>query len=196
MSIAELLVVTPMVPADLDEIMLVERQAFQDPWSRRMYLTDLTQNNLATYLVLRSERVGLPGILAYGGFWLLGEDAHIATIATHPAWRGCCMGQWLLVALLDAADARQATRATLEVRASNVAAQRLYEKLGFEVAGLRRRYYRDGEDGLIMTTSSLNSPEMVARINTARAEARLRAAKCLARVLGDAVDGDRQPGQE
>ena len=191
MSVAELLVVTPMVPADLDEIMLVERQAFQDPWSRRMYLTDLTQNNLATYLVLRSEQAGLPGILAYGGFWLLGEDAHIATIATHPAWRGCCMGQWLLVALLDAANARQATGATLEVRASNVAAQRLYEKLGFEVAGLRRRYYRDGEDGLIMTTSSLNSPEMVARINTARAEARLRAAKCLARVLGDAVSRTR-----
>lgn len=202
MSVAELLVVTPMVPADLDEIMLVERQAFHDPWSRRMYLTDLTQNDLATYLVLRSarlrrsEQAGPPGILAYGGFWLLGEDAHIATIATHPAWRGCGMGQWLLTALLEAADARHAARATLEVRSSNMAAQRLYEKLGFEVAGLRRCYYRDGEDGLIMTTPSLNAPEMIARIDAAREEARLRAVECLERVLGDAVSGDRQPGQE
>jgi ribosomal-protein-alanine N-acetyltransferase len=185
-----------MVPADLDEIMLVERQAFQDPWSRRMYLTDLTQNNLATYLVLRSgrlrrsEQAGLPRILAYGGFWLLGEDAHIATIATHPAWRGCGMGQWLLIALLEAADARHATRATLEVRVSNMAAQRLYEKLGFEIAGVRRCYYRDGEDGLIMTTPSLNAPEMIARINAARVEARLRAVACLERVLGHVVAGD------
>jgi ribosomal protein S18 acetylase RimI-like enzyme len=71
-----------------------------------------------------------------------------------------------------------------------VAAQRLYEKLGFEVAGLRRSYYRDGEDGLIMTTPPLNSPEMISRINAARVEARVRVAGCLERVLGYAVSGD------
>ena len=126
----------------------------------------------------------MPGVLAYGGFWLLGDEAHIATIASHPAWRGCGMGQWLLIGLLDAAIARNAKRSTLEVRAGNTSAQRLYEKLGFEVAGVRKRYYRDGEDGLIMTTPSLDAPEMTARIAAARAEAHERAARCLAGDMG------------
>lgn len=176
--------ITPMTVADLDEIMPIERQAFRDPWSRRMYLTDLTQNRLATYLVLRSNRPGLPQILAYGGFWLLGDEAHIATIASHPAWRECGLGQWLLIGLLDAAIERNAKRSTLEVRAGNISAQRLYEKLGFEAAGLRKRYYRDGEDGLIMTTPSFDIAEMTARIATARVEAHERAARCLGGEIG------------
>jgi ribosomal-protein-alanine N-acetyltransferase len=177
-------VITPMTVADLDEIMLIERQSFHDAWSRRMYLTDLAQNHLATYLVLRSHRPGLPEVLAYGGFWLLAEEAHIATIASHPAWRGCGMGQWLLIGLLDAAIERNVKRSTLEVRADNISAQRLYEKLGFEATGLRKRYYRDGEDGLIMTTPSLDTPEMTARIAAARMEARERAARCLNANIG------------
>jgi ribosomal-protein-alanine N-acetyltransferase len=168
-------VVGPLTVDDLDEIMVLERQCFQDPWSRRMYLTDLTQNSLATYLTLRA---GGPGIVAYGGFWLLMDEAHIATIASHPGWRGCGLGQWLLVALLDAAIARTAVRATLEVRAGNRVAQRLYEKLGFEVMGVRKHYYRDGEDGLIMTTGSFGSPEMQARIEAARTDALARATRC------------------
>ncbi len=176
--------ITPMTVADLDEIMHIEKQAFHDAWSRRMYLADLTQNRLATYLVLRPGRPELPEVLAYGGFWLLGDEAHIATIASHPAWRGCGLGQWLLIGLLDAAIERGAQRSTLEVRAGNISAQRLYEKLGFEAAGLRRRYYRDGEDGLIMTTPPLDAPEMATRIAAARVEARERAAKCLAGDMG------------
>jgi ribosomal-protein-alanine N-acetyltransferase len=176
----ELPALTPMVPDDLDEIMLIERQVFVDPWSRRMYLTDLTQNSLATYLVLRSHRRGHPAVLAYGGFWLLADDAHIATIASHPAWRGCGLGQLLLVGLLDAAAARRATRATLEVRISNLVAQRLYEKLGFQPVGTRKHYYRDGEDGLIMTTPPLASPETRAGIEAARRDAWLRVSQCLA----------------
>ena len=90
-------------------------------------------------------------------------------------------GYW--IGLLDAAVERNATRATLEVRAGNVPAQRLYEKLGFAADGVRRRYYRDGEDGLIMTTPALNTPEMIVRIAAARAEAHDRAAQCLGRIL-------------
>ena len=74
-------------------------------------------------------------ILAYGGLWLLLDEAHIATVASHPDWRGCGLGQWLMLALLDAAMARGAATSTLEVRAGNLPAKRLYEKLGYEVAG-------------------------------------------------------------
>jgi ribosomal-protein-alanine N-acetyltransferase len=131
-----------MTPADLDEVMPLERRCFKDPWTRHMYLTDLTSNPLATYLVLRApagvrargtEYGSVPSLLAYGGLWLLLDEAHIATIAAHPSWRGCGLGQWLMLALLDTAIERGAGLATLEVRVGNTPARRLYEKLGFEV---------------------------------------------------------------
>ena len=49
----DLVTVAPMTPDDLDEIMPLERQCFADPWTRRMYLSDLTTNEAATYLVVR-----------------------------------------------------------------------------------------------------------------------------------------------
>ena len=187
---ADLVTVAPMTPDDLDEIMPLERQCFADPWTRRMYLSDLTTNEAATYLVVRHGDTGTRGrgegqavedglavspslrvpaspILAYGGLWLLLDEAHIATVASHPDWRGCGLGQWLMLALLDAAMARGAATSTLEVRAGNLPARRLYEKLGYEVAGVRKRYYRDGEDGLIMTTPPLADPVMQARLSGA-----------------------------
>jgi ribosomal-protein-alanine N-acetyltransferase len=202
--------VASMTPDDLDEIVPLERQCFADPWTRRMYLSDLTTNAMATYLVVRrvvddgpstiddrpsnlkpqtsnlgdiasSEvaNVDRPSsIVAYGGFWLLLDEAHIATIASHPDWRGCGLGQWLMLALLDAAMARGAASSTLEVRAGNLPARRLYEKLGYEVTGVRKRYYRDGEDGLIMTTPLLAEPPMQARLGAARQDVLHRLERC------------------
>jgi ribosomal-protein-alanine N-acetyltransferase len=136
----------PMTPADLNEIMPLERRSFKDPWTRHMYLSDINGNHLATYLVLRSlpgvrareaSRDPVPSLLAYGGFWLLLDEAHIATIAAHPDWRGSGLGLWMLLELLDEAIRRGAALATLEVRVRNAPARRLYEKLGFEQVGDR-----------------------------------------------------------
>ncbi len=198
-----------MTPADLDEIILLERRCFKDPWTRRMYLTDLTENELATYLVVRWPAAngewrmvngGLQAItlqpptsnlqspiLAYGGLWLMYDEAHIGTVASHPDWRGCGLGQWLMLALLDAAMARGARLSTLEVRAGNQPAQQLYRKLGYEVAGVRARYYRDGEDGVIMTTPPLADPALQARLAAVREDALARMRVCF-----DARDS--QPG--
>ncbi len=171
--------VMPMTPADLDEVMLLERRCFRDPWTRHMYLSDLTGNRLATYLVLRCPaelraRRGqgevLPSLLAYGGFWLFVDEAHIATIASHPEWRGHGLARWLMLALLDEALRRGAVRSTLEVRVGNTAARRLYERLGYEVVGERICYYRDGEDALIMTTPPLLEPAMQQRLAALREE--------------------------
>jgi ribosomal protein S18 acetylase RimI-like enzyme len=85
-----------------------------------------------------------------------------------------------MLALLDAAIQRGAVRSTLEVRAINLPAQHLYEKLGYEVVGRRRRYYRDGEDGLIMTTPPLADPALQERLASARADASHRLVRCLA----------------
>ncbi len=178
-------IVTPLTPDDLDAVMELERVCFKDPWTRRMYLIDLTTNNMATYLALRlptardagptyAETGGAAAVgqlVAYGGFWLMLDEAHIATIATHPAWRGCGLGLYLMLALLDEAIARGARTSTLEVRAGNVPARRLYEKLGYRLVGRRRGYYRDGEDALLMTTPIFQEPAMQACLAAARAEA-------------------------
>lgn len=170
--------ISPMDPQDVDVIMPLEREAFADPWTRRMYLSDLAENPLATYRVIRSEDGRLPLILGWGGFWLLVDEAHIATVASHPEYRGCGLGQWLMVALLDKAQERGARVATLEVRISNLPAQKLYDKLGFDVVGTRRKYYRDGEDGLIMTTPPLAEPDIQARLEAAREDALERITRC------------------
>ncbi|OQA46828.1 MAG: ribosomal-protein-alanine N-acetyltransferase [Chloroflexi bacterium ADurb.Bin325] len=184
--------ITPMTLADLDDIMPLERRVFKDPWTRRMYHTDLTDNYMATYLVLRPDPQGepqprLPRILGWGGFWLMVDEAHISTIAAHPDWRGCGLGQWLMVALMWAAQERGALHSTLEVRVSNTPARMLYEKLGYGVTGQRRRYYRDGEDGLIMTTPPLADAALQARLAAAYADALARAAGCIADPPGPAA---------
>ena len=112
---------------------------------------------------------------------LLVDEAHIATVASHPEYRGCGLGEWLVVDLMERAQERGARVATLEVRAGNLIAQKLYAKLGFDVVGTRRKYYRDGEDGLIMTTPAFDDPEIQSRMESAREDALVRLARCFGR---------------
>jgi len=185
-----------MTADHLDTTMEMERRSFRQPWSRRMYMMDLYHNPLATYLVVLpdpADQDRLPGVLAYGGFWLMVDEAHIATIASHPELRGCGLGKWLLLALLDQAVQKGARCSTLEVRASNSPARQLYLSLGYGQVGERRRYYEDGEDAIIMTTPSLQSGHMLALLAQQRQAAlrRLRACfgdEALAPDSGDAPD--------
>jgi ribosomal-protein-alanine N-acetyltransferase len=116
---------------------------------------------MAQYLVARADGE----IIAYGGMWLMVDEAHITTFAVHPDWRRQRIGERLLLAFLDMAVDRGAREATLEVRLSNLPARRLYEKYGFRPVGLRPRYYSDDqEDALIMTTETLSDAGQLARI--------------------------------
>jgi [ribosomal protein S18]-alanine N-acetyltransferase len=158
--------VEPMQLSDLPTVHAIERASFFPPWPDEAYRNELQTNRLATYLVVRLDDV----VIAFGGLWLMVDEAHITTFAVDPAWRRRKVGERLLVALLDVAMARRAREATLEVRLSNVAARRLYEKYGFRPVGLRPRYYSDnGEDALIMTTEPLDAPAMRERLGRLRA---------------------------
>jgi [ribosomal protein S18]-alanine N-acetyltransferase len=146
------LVIGPMQLDDLDAVHGIELASFSSPWPPNAYRSELQTNRLASYLVARVDGE----IVAYGGMWLMVDEAHITTFAVHPAWRRQRVGERLLLAFIDLAVARQAREATLEVRLSNIAARRLYEKYGFRPVGLRPRYYSDnGEDALIMTTEPI-----------------------------------------
>ncbi len=137
-------IIRPMREDDLDTVMTIEKQVFQDPWSRRSYMFEIYSNrySLPLVLVLNGEIIG------HAVVWLLFEEYHIATIAIAPQHQGKGWGRFFLNALLSMADG--ADFAILEVRRGNRKAIRLYEKMGFYMNGIRRQYYQDGEDALVM----------------------------------------------
>ncbi len=174
-------IISRMAPEDVNDFIDIERASFHQPWSRHMYLMDMKTNPMATYVVMRpapADRDRLPPILAYGGMWLMVDEAHIATIASHPDWRGCGLGHGVLLALIDAAIERGATRSTLEVRLSNSVARRLYEQVSYRTVAVRRHYYQDGEDALIMTTPPFADPELQALLEVQRGVAAARLQAC------------------
>ncbi|MER3418782.1 MAG: ribosomal-protein-alanine N-acetyltransferase, partial [Chloroflexota bacterium] len=151
---------------DLPEVEAIERASFTTPWPPNAYRSELEDNRLASYLVARVEGQ----VVGYAGMWLMVDEAHITTFAVHPGWRRRRIGERLLLAMLDLAAARRAREATLEVRVSNLAARRLYEKYGFRPVGIRPSYYSDdGEDAIVMTTEPLASPAMQRRLTELRA---------------------------
>jgi [ribosomal protein S18]-alanine N-acetyltransferase len=127
-------------------------------------------------------------IIGFAGLWLMVDEAHVTTIATHPEHRGLGVGELLLASLIDIAYDIRAQVVTLEVRVSNSVAQGLYRKYGFHESGIRRRYYSDNhEDALIMVTPPLADPSYRAGFQSLTAALRARlAADPLAASLDDA----------
>ncbi len=147
--------------SDIADVQAIERASFTSPWPPQAYRSELETNRLATYLVARIDGT----VVAYGGIWMMVDEAHITTFAVHPAWRRRRIGERLLITLLDTSLERGAREATLEVRLSNLPARRLYEKYGFRPVGLRPRYYSDdGEDALVMTTEPFAEARMRERL--------------------------------
>ncbi|HRW10262.1 MAG TPA: ribosomal protein S18-alanine N-acetyltransferase [Caldilineaceae bacterium] len=148
----------PMQLGHLSAIAPIEEASFPTPRSSDLYRRELTDNELARYWVIAPAAMerSLPPILAYAGYWLMGEEAHIVVIATHPTWRRQELGRWLLLELAAAARLQGAFQLTLEVRENNQAARAFYAELGFVAVGLRTRYYTDtGENAHLLTLFGL-----------------------------------------
>lgn len=153
----------PMTAADLPVVMEIEDVSFPSPWSIDTYRRELTTRNGSYWVVRPSvpERPDLPRVLAYAGMWLLGDEAHITSIATHPEWRQRQIGEWLIIQLVDVARSHSINAITLEVRLRNYSALALYEKIGFVAVGLRRGYYQDtGEDARLLTLFAIDHPSV------------------------------------
>lgn len=133
---------------DLDGVLEVEAESFSNPWTRDMYAWELQNRSVCHIFLVRTGECPVAGFCA---FWLVFDEVHINNVAMRPRFRAQGIGTALLQHVLAEARKLGARRATLEVRASNERARRLYERLGFYVAGVRRNYYTDPvEDALIL----------------------------------------------
>jgi ribosomal-protein-alanine N-acetyltransferase len=129
-------------------------QELEKPRKNRLFPLSLLPNRPAAV----NPSSDLASIIGFAGLWLMVDEAHVTTIATHPEYRGLGLGEFLLVSLIDISYTIGAKWVTLEVRVSNYTAQNLYRKYGFREAGVRHRYYSDNqEDALIMWTDEINS---------------------------------------
>lgn len=132
---------------DVDRIAELEIECFTTPWTRESVYQDVVENPRALYVVAEIE--GL--VIGYAGIWSIVDEGHITNVAVDPKFRKLHVGSAIISVLLDVTQKAGVERHTLEVRRSNEAAIKLYEKFGFEVAGERKGYYQDeGEDALIM----------------------------------------------
>jgi [ribosomal protein S18]-alanine N-acetyltransferase len=140
-------------PGDLEGVLEIEEQSFNNPTTREWYERELQRPDVCFIYVLRVPQQRVAGFCA---FWRLATEMHINNLAIRPELRGRGLGIKLLQDSLDAAATLGASSATLEVRRNNVAARRLYARAGFYEAGVRRNYYTQPvEDALILALDSL-----------------------------------------
>lgn len=151
--------IEPMRVEDLDDVMRIERLSYPTPWRRETFRREITQNRGSFYVVAKAHLPDGVRNVGYAGLWLIADEAHITTVAVDPEFRGLKIGERLLLSLLQRAIREGATRATLEVRESNLVAQKLYVKYHFDAVGMRRGYYSDtGENAIIMWIEDLHDP--------------------------------------
>jgi ribosomal-protein-alanine N-acetyltransferase len=143
-----------MTLEDVPAVHTIDTLSFSLPWPENSYRFELTENPASrSWVAEYSGRMAAMLVL-----WLIIDEAHIATIATHPDFRRQGIGEQLMIAALQSARVEGAMRAFLEVRSENMAAQAMYKKYGFVVAGVRPRYYKDNnEDAVLMNLEDLKS---------------------------------------
>jgi ribosomal-protein-alanine N-acetyltransferase len=141
-------------PSQIDDILAVEEASFTSPWTREMYLAELNNAGVSYFYLARTEAGEVVGFCS---FWRVLNELHINNLAVLPVHRRGGIGTALLLKVLADGATLGASRATLEVRRSNDAAQKLYEKFGFTVAGVRRLYYSSPpEDALVLWREGLS----------------------------------------
>ena len=138
---------------DLDLVADLEARCFTNPWTREMLGRHLAETDVAYVFALR-----LPDrpVAAFCSCWIIADELHVNTIAVDDQYRRRGLARHLMTAVMAEAARRGARRATLEVRASNEPALKLYENLGFSVAARRPQYYtQPEEDALILWKEGL-----------------------------------------
>lgn len=155
--------IMPMEIEDVDEVYAIEKECFSNPWSKRIFLTEVKQNLLgysfayvAKEIEKQNEKIINSKVVGYTVFWKFGDEIHIGNLAVKKEYRRRGIGSLLLQKVLEFARELKSTYVTLEVRQSNYAAINLYKRFGFKVIGVRKGYYTNPtEDALIMLKNDM-----------------------------------------
>ncbi len=150
--------IRPMTPEDISAVAELEVAIYPQPWSIGVFQDELRQDG-RIYRVATVDGA----VMGYGGMMVVVDDAHVTTLAVDPSARRHRLGTRLMLELVEAGLARGARHLTLEVRMSNIGAQRLYSRFGMAPVGVRKDYYRD-EDALIMWATDIDADDYVRRI--------------------------------
>jgi [ribosomal protein S18]-alanine N-acetyltransferase len=138
---------------DIDAVLAIEEASFTSPWTKEMYIAEFENRGISFFYLAKAP----PGdIVGFCSFWRVLDELHINNLAVLPQQRRTGVATALLSGVLGDGARQGAKRATLEVRHSNTPAQRLYERFGFTVAGVRRGYYTSPvEDALVLWKEGL-----------------------------------------
>lgn len=152
----------PMRRRHLRRIMQIEEQVYPRPWTHRTFVSELAnmRHGDRHYIVAYVDDV----LVGYGGLMFSGDDAHITNIAVDPEWQKRGVATEIMIDLSLEAHARGCEALTLEVRHTNTAAQELYRRFGFVPAGIRRKYYENRDDAIIMWCHGVNTTEFLDRV--------------------------------
>ena len=145
-------VIRKMTMDDLEQVVAIDQISFSLPWPARSFRFEVTDNEASRCWV-----ADLDGrIIAMLVGWFIVDELHVATIATHPEFRGQGIGRAILLHALCVAKEEGAIKSFLEVRESNEVAQNMYRNFGFVEDGRRKGYYKDnGEDAILMSLDQL-----------------------------------------
>ena len=130
---------------DVSDVLVINNLCFNPPWSLETLESEI-KNKFSKYIVLKQD----DKVIGYAGIWLIIDEAHITSIAIHPNFRNFGYGSLLLNEVLKLCNEFVIPSITLEVRANNTAAKNLYKKFGFTEEGIRKNYYEDNEDAILM----------------------------------------------
>jgi ribosomal-protein-alanine N-acetyltransferase len=163
--------IEPLQMRHLREVLPIEQGAYPKPWSRSVFESELRQvaSGSRHYVVAR-DRSRRRRVVGYAGLWFVhepdGDQAHVTNIVVAPDLRHMGVGTQLMTTLATTAIERGCVAWTLEVRASNNAAQDLYRRFGFAPAGVRNRYYENTEDAIVMWCHDIQSESYAERLRS------------------------------
>jgi [ribosomal protein S18]-alanine N-acetyltransferase len=144
----------------LDAMVAIDRLCFGQHWTIDAYQRELNSPN--SHFIGLFDQAGL--LVGMGCFWAIVDEAHITLLAVNPEYRRQGGGRKILDGLLKKAVEIELRHSTLEVRGSNAAAIRLYEKMGFEHLGWRTKYYQNPpEDAVVMWLTGLQHPDFLVK---------------------------------
>jgi ribosomal-protein-alanine N-acetyltransferase len=144
------MILRPMIVEDLEQVVEIEKASMRSPWSKELFEEEL-KRDIARYFVGEIDNQ----IVGYMGYWEAPQEAHIINLAIGPDFRQKGLGFEMMEYCLRFAYNKGARLATLEVRESNTAAQKLYEKMNFRTVAIRKKYYSDNQENAVVMIREL-----------------------------------------